>query len=194
MKNHKLILLFAVFIGLGIVACNTDDEIVPKTLQEYKEELSAIVAAEKVKVENCVVGYNKGDFRSEIYYQDYRFNYMSALVAAEKVLAKPDVTIAEIFAANKSITSPGKAFNDYLFISDRRPIHDLIVICDTLRVHTPAGTEIGMAPSAARDVFTSAISKAKSVRSSSTAIERQVTEAVEKLNLELTNFKKAIIK
>ncbi len=192
--KNNLIPLFVFLIGFGIVACSTDEDIVPKTLEEYKNEFSAIVTAEKAKVESCVVGYNKGDFRSELLFPEYRFNYMSALVSAEKVLAKPDVTIAEIFAANKSITSSGKAFNDNLFISDRRPIHELIVVCDTLRVRTPEGTAVGQAPAAARSAFSTAITKAKTVRSASTTIERQVTAAVEELNQELTIFQKAIIK
>ena len=196
MKNKTSILLYSLILGLfiGFSSCESDDEITPKTLDEYKTELSTIVTAEKAKVQTCVVGYDKGNFKSELLFADYRYNYMAALVSAETVLAKSELTIADIVEANKAITAPGKAFNDNLYISDRRPIHELIVFCDTLRVHTPEGTLTGQAPADARNTFMAAVSKAKSVRSSSYTIERQVLEAVEVLKKALEVFQAAIIK
>lgn len=196
MKNYKLALsaiLLAVVVGFS--SCSSDDdEVELKTVQEYKTELSTLVAAEKEAVKNCKVGYNKGDFRSELNYADYTYNYMAALVSAEAVLAKSDLTIAQIFAANKSLSAPGKLFNDNIFISDRRPIHELIVFSDTLRVRTPVGTLTGQVSAEAKNTFTAAISKAKTTRSAASTIERQVTEAVDKLKIELEAFQKAIIK
>ena len=117
-----------------------------------------------------------------------------AVKAAEAVLAKPDLTIADIMAANYALSAPGKAFNDNVFISDRRPIHELIIYCDTLRVHTPIGSEVGAAPQEAHDEFNAAITDAKSVRSRGTTIDRQVTAAVDSLNPELVIFEGAIVK
>ncbi|MCU0474382.1 MAG: hypothetical protein MUC93_13640 [Bacteroidales bacterium] len=196
MKNKSIILLFSLFLGFvaGFTACSSDEEIIPKTLEEYQTELSAIITSEIAKVQNCVVGYDKGNFKSELLFADYRYNYMSALVSAEATLAKPDLTIVDIVAANKAIAVPGKAFNDNLYISDRRPIHELIVICDTLIAHTPEGIAVGQAPAAERNTFIAAISRAKTIRSTSTTIERQVLEAVEVLNQALTVFQSAIIK
>lgn len=198
MKNKSTILLFFLFFGFvaGFIACSSDEEVIPKTLEEYKAELSAIVTSEIAKVQNCVVGYNKGNFKSqfELLFADYKYNYMSALVSAEATLARADLTIADIFAENKAIAVPGKAFNDNLYISDRRPIHELIVICDTLIAHTPEGIAVGQAPAAERNTFIAAVTRAKTIRSTSTTIERQVSEAVEVLNQALTVFQSAIIK
>ena len=197
-KSNYKVLLVSVFTILGIVftGCEMEreTEITPKTLEQYKADLSGIVSSEKAIVENCVVGYNKGDFRNETLFPEYTADYLAALVAAEAVLAKPDLTIADIMAANYDLSSPGKLFNDELFISDRRPIHELIIYCDTLRVHTPIGTEAGSAPQEAHDQFNAAIVEAKGVRSRGTTIERQVTEAVDKLNPELEIFENAIVK
>lgn len=196
MKNKSTILLFSLFFGFvaGFTACSSDEEVIPKTLEEYKTELSTIVTLEIAKVQNCVVGYNKGNFKSELLFADQRYNYMSALVSAEATLANSDLTIAGIFAENKAIAVPGKAFNDNLYISDRRPIHELIVICDTLIAHTPEGIAVGEAPATERNTFIAAVARAKKIRSASTTIERQVLEAVEVLNQALTVFQSAIIK
>ncbi|MCB8993989.1 MAG: hypothetical protein H6538_00100 [Bacteroidales bacterium] len=196
LKINNKALLFSFFMGIALVfgSCAKDETVVPKTLDEYKAELSKIVSIEKPKVQNCVVGYNKGDFKSDLLYPDVTYTYMLALVSAEQVLAKPDLTIANIFAANKALSSPGKDFNANLWISDRRPIHELIVFCDTLRAHTPEGFEVGMCPPEPRNAFIAEISAAKSVRSSSTALDRQVLAAVDKLNLALGIFQEAIIK
>ena len=194
--SNSTILLFALIMGMGFSACDADneDDIVLKTLEQYKTELSQLVASEKVIVQNCVVGYNKNDFRSDEFYLEYTGNYMAALLAAEAVLSKPDLTIADIMAANYALTAPGKAFNDNTWISDRRPIHELIIYCDTLRVHTPIGSEVGAAPQEAHDEFNAAITDAKSVRSRGTTIDRQVTAAVDSLNPELVIFEGAIVK
>jgi hypothetical protein len=197
-KNKLPFLIYSFVFGLAIVisatSCQKDEVVVPKTLEEYKTELSSLVTSEKTKVENCVVGYDKGNFKGETNFQDYKYNYMLELVAAEEVLAKPDLTIADIVAANKALTSPGNDFNSSLFISDRRPLQEEIVYCDTLRVHTPEGTETGQAPAAARNTFIAAISDAKSVRDRSTTIDRQVSEAVDALKQSLVDFQNSIIK
>ncbi|MCF8379741.1 MAG: hypothetical protein K9H49_09205 [Bacteroidales bacterium] len=197
-KNNTTTLLFSLLIlaVIGFSSCSQDDEVevVLKTTEEYKADLSAIISIEKPKVENVQVGYDKGNFKDSLYYFDYKFEYMFALISAEAVLAKTDLTIADIVLANNSLASPGKKFNDMLWISDRRPIHELIVYCDTLRVHTPEGTEPGMVPAEPRNQFIAAISKAKSVRGSSATIDRQVAAAVIELNGELELFEEAIIK
>lgn len=182
--------------GIGFSGCQSDleEEVILKTVEDYKIELSNIIASEKVVIQNCVVGYNKGDFKTELNYPEYTADYMAALLDAEAVLARTDLTIADVVEANMAITPPGKLFNDNIWISDRRPLHELIVFCDTLRVHTPVGSETGRAPQEAHDQFGSAISAAKSVRSRSSAIERQITEAVDKLNPELVIFQEAIVK
>lgn len=198
MTKISAILIFSItgLFSLGIMSCEKDaeDEVIPKTLEEYKEELSEIVSSQILIVQNCKVGYDKGDYRDELTFEENTTNYLNLLLEAEEVLNMADVTIADIIQANVSVSAAGKAFNDNLFISDRRPIHELIVYCDTLRVHTEVGTEPGQVAEEPRIVFGEAISKAKTVRSASTTIERQVTAAVEELNGELEVFEDAIIK
>lgn len=198
-KNRKSVLIlfaFAIAISVGFSACNADkeDEIIPKTLEQYKTELSDIVTSEKSIVQNTIVGYNKGDFRSATNYEEYTANYMRALMVADSILQRPDLTIANVMTANYLISSPGKSFNDNVFISDRRPLNDLIGVCDTLYVHTPEGNEPGMAPAEARSQFKADINDAKGTRDRSTTIDRQVTVAVEELTVSLATFEDAIIK
>jgi len=195
--EHKISIIAAgllIFMGVGFSGCEKDTEIVPKTLEEYMADLSNIIAQDKPLVENCVVGYNKYDFKRELNYQEYTEAYLSVLLDAEAVLADPEVTITDVIEANQALAFPGDFFHDNIWISDRRPIHELIVYSDTLRVHTPIGNESGMAPENAHIEFENAINEAKEVRGRSSTIERQVTEAVDKLNPELDKFEAAIIK
>jgi hypothetical protein len=194
-KSNYLLAIILLAFGIGFHACNSDDEIVPKTLEQYKAELSAIVSSEKVKVQNCVMGYDKDNFRIDtaLYFETIA-DYNSALADAESILAKDGLTIADVMDANYLITKPGDVFNDNTWISDRRPLDNTIKECETLQKNTPEGNEPGMAPVEAHERFSSAISTGKSVRGRSTTIDRQVTEAVDELNQEQQKFEDAIIK
>jgi len=195
MKNNVSILAagLLLILGIGFGGCEQESEVLPKTLEEYMDDLANIIAIDKPLVENCVVGYNKYDFKSETNYEDYTSAYLEVILEAEAVLADPDVTIADVIDVNMAMAWPGDNFHDNIWISDRRPLQELIVTCDTLRVHTPIGNEPGMAPQAAHDEFKTAIDKAKAIRSRSSTIERQVAEAVDELNPELDKFEEAII-
>lgn len=193
--NYKVkTLLFA--IAISIVGCATEEEtvIVPKTLEQYKQEMTQFVASEKAKVQNCVIGYNKGDFKSTTNFDVYPADYLAVLVAAEAVLAKPDVTIADIVTANKTLAVAGKNFTGSLWISDRRPLNDAIVTAEILNTATLEGTGIGQVSTDAKTAFTAAITAAKAVRGASTSIERQVADAVTKLEEAKTVFQNAIVK
>ena len=186
---------FLLAFAIGFFACSSEDEFVPKTLEQYKAELSEIVSSEKVTVSNCVMGYDKGNFRMDtILFLEATTEYKNALDDADSILAIEGLTIADVLDANFLISKPGKDFNDNIWVSDRRPLHEVIVYCDTLWVHTPEGNEPGMAPAEARNRFGNAIAVAKGVRGSSSTIERQVVEATEELNLELEIFVEATIK
>jgi hypothetical protein len=198
---YKSIRLLSLSVLLALAysfsACKSNDGeevIVPKSLEQYKLEMTLFVASEKAIVEKCVVGYNKGDFKSTTNYDIYKAGYLEVLVAAEAVLGKTDVTIAEIVAANKTLTTPGKAFNGSLWISDRRPLNDAIVAAETLDAATLEGNEKGQAPTQAKKAFADALLLAKTVRGASTTIDRQVTEAVTKLGEAKQVFLNAIIK
>lgn len=198
-KYNSRILLFnlIIIVGLGFSACTEDNSaVVPKAVEEYLQELSVIVSAEKAEVEGCVVGYNKGDFKvyEESDYDTITNRYMDSLLVAEEIMAIPNVTIEELAYANYAITAAGKAFNDSRFISDRRPLQEIIVECDTLRSNTPVGTETGYAPPEADSAFGAAISQARSWRDLSTTIDRQVAEETDSLNQALVVYENAIIK
>ena len=116
------------------------------------------------------------------------------MLAAEQVIADPNASIADVVDANYNLSAPGKSFNDNVFLTDRRELQERIVYCDTLRAHTPEGTEVGQCPPEPRNNFIAAISTAKGWRDRHSTLDRQVTEAIDELNLELAIFEEAIIK
>ena len=199
MKSIKIssaIILTSLLLLTGLVIGCTEEEMVPKTVEEYKEELTIIVDTEKAAVENCVVGYNKGDFKvfEESDFDTVTNRYMDSLLLAEEIMAYPDVTIEELFYANWAITTPGDEFWNRVFLSDRRPLQEVVVYCDTLRVNTPVGTDPGHAPFEADSIFGAAISEARYWRNLATTIDRQVAAEVDSLNQELKIYEDAIIK
>lgn len=194
-KKFNLPVLLLGFL-FAFTSCATEEEtvIIPKTLEQYKQEMTQFVASEKAKVQNCVIGYNKGDFKSTTNFDVYPADYLVVLVAAEAVLAKPDVTIAQIVAANKTLAVTGKNFTGSLWISDRRPLNDAIVAAEILNTATLAGTEIGQVSAEAKTAFATAITAAKAVRGASTSIDRQIADAVSKLEGAKVVFQNAIVK
>lgn len=189
-------MILSVMIVLN--SCNADEEttIIPKTLDEYKIQLSEFVVSQKIVVNDCVIGFNKGNFKvgSTSSFDSYKTAYLTVLDAAEVVLNAPDVTIERIVATNKTLAVPGKAFNSSLFISDRRTLNDSIVVSESLNTAIIVGTETNQVADSSKVSFTTAITKAKSARDASTTIERQVDEAVTALGDAKKIFIKAIIK
>lgn len=195
-KSYLLLLLALLGVGIGFSSCSSDDEtvIVPKTLEEYKSQMIQFVNSEITIVENCVVGYNKGDFKGTTNYDTYKADYLSVLNAAKIVFTNPDVTIEDIVTANKTFAVPGKAFTNSLFISDCRPLNDSIVSAEALNAATITGTAAGQVPETAKATFTAAITNAKKVRDAATTIDRQVTETIATLSMTKQIFVNAIIK
>ena len=196
LNTGKLLTSLILLIGIGFSACTEEETVVPKTVEEYLDELSIIVSTEKAAVENCVVGYNKGDFKvfEEADFDTVTNRYMDSLLLAEEIMATPNVTIEDLVYANWALTTPGDEFWSRVFISDRRPLQEVIVYCDTLRVNTPVGTEPGQAPYKADSIFGAAISVAKYWRNLASTIDLQVAAEVESLNQELAIYEAAIIK
>lgn len=197
MKTRSFIqyfLLLTVVVLMG--ACSTDEEtvIVPKTLEQYKQELQAFVTSQITFIDNCVVGYNKGDFRSSTNYEPYSTAYKAKLLAVLTTLDKPDLAITDIVSAYKSFADEGKLYQAEIFISDRRPLHELIVACEALNTATPDGSAPGNVNPADRAPFVDAITAAKAKRSASALVQRQVQEEVDKLNAAKTAFENAIAK
>lgn len=201
MKSMKIYSAFfltslILLMGMGFSACTEKEAVVPKTVEDYKNELNNIVSSDKAAVENCVVGYNKGDFKvAEASNFDTVTNrYMDSLLLAQEIMANPNVSIDELVYANYAITVPGDEYWNRVFISDRRPLQEEIVYCDTLRVNTPVGTDTGQAPYEADSIFGAAISQAKSWRNLASTIDRQVISEVDSLHQELLIYEEAIIK
>lgn len=180
----------------AFVACTTEEEtvIVPKTVEEYKAQMQEFITSQLAVVNSCVVGYNKGDFRSSTNFEPFTTAYRNRLTAAQTELNKSGLTIADVVKANTSLATDGKNFQTNLYISDRRPLNDLVVACEALNTATPEGTARGEVSSAVKLTFTNAIAASKIVRNATTTVERQVAEEVVKLNAAKKAFEDAIVK
>jgi hypothetical protein len=196
-KFGYLIILIHITV-IGFVSCSKDreTEVIPKTLEEYKQQMSQFITSEKSITEACKIGYNKGDFKvgSTSNFTPYKTAYLSALTIADTLVNRAGVTIAEIMASNKLLTTPGKNFNGSRFISDRRPLVDPIIAAEALNTATTVGTATGQVPQDAKTAYTTAITTAKATRDATTTIDRQVTDGVKLLDQATTTFKAAIIK
>lgn len=197
MKSINFIktLLFIAVLSVT-TACSNDAEtvIIPKTLAEYKQEFHDFVTSQLEIVENCEWGYNKGDFRSKTNFDAYTTAYKTQLEAALLVLQQENLTIADIIKANSTLAVAGKNFQNNLYISDRRPLHEVIVVCEALNEEIVVGSSTGQVDNDAKVEFTAAIEKAKVIRNATTTVERQVAEAVDELNQAKAEFEAAIIK
>lgn len=193
-KIFSLVLIFSLTFSLWSCAGEEETVIIPKTLEQYKQEMLDFVNSQIVIVDNTVVGYNKGDFRSATNYEPYTTAYKARLSTALANLQKDGLTIAQVVQINTSLSVDGKNFQSNLYISDRRPLNDVIVECEALDVATAEGTAAGQAPAAAKTAFLNAITAAKVVRNATTTIDRQVTDEVTKLNAAKLAFQNAIVK
>jgi hypothetical protein len=195
-RNNIFRLILIVGIAAFLWSCADEEEtvVVPKTLEQYKQELLSFVNSQNDIVTNCVVGYNKGDFRSATNYEPYTTAYKAVLTKALSDLQKPDLTIAQVVQINTTLSVDGKNFQTNLYISDRRPLNDVIVECEALDLATAEGTAAGQAPAAAKTAFLNAITAAKVVRNATTTIDRQVAAEVTKMNAAKQAFQNAIVK
>jgi len=195
-KHHKLSFILIMGFAALLWSCAGEEEtvIVPKTLEQYKNEMLTFVNAQIIVVDNCVVGFNRGDFRSSTNFVPFTTAYRARLNTALANLQKPDLAIAQVVQINTSLSVDGRNFQSNLYISDRRPLNDIIVECESLDSATPAGTNVGQAPATAKTAFATAIAAARVVRNATTTIDRQVAEEVVKMNNAKQNFLNAIVK
>jgi len=180
------------------ISCTKEEksEIVPKDAAYFKEQLVQLVNNQIPIVQACVVGYNKGEFKkaSESNFTKFTAAYLTALNNVLTVTNKTEVTLPELINASKTLGSPGENFANNIWISDRRPLNDLIVPCETLNTATLVGTQPGQVPQEAKTIFTAAITKAKATRDAANTIDRLVTDGVALLTAAKTAFEAAIIK
>lgn len=193
-KIFSLVLIFSLTFSLWSCAGEEETVIIPKTLEQYKQEMLDFVNSQIVIVDNTVVGYNKGDFRSATNYDPYITAYKARLNTALLNLQKADLTIPQVVQINTSLSVDGKNFQTNLYISDRRPLNDVIVESEALNNATLTGTAVGQAPAEAKTAFANAIAAAKIVRNATTTIDRQVTDEVAKMNTAKMAFQNAIVK
>jgi len=196
--NKYLILAISLFSVMIFNACNEEETVTPKTVDQYKTELSDYVNFEIAKVNACVLGFNKGDFKNTSTnipnFEPYKAKYLANLNAVVLVVNKEDITIAELVKARSTLTTNGKLFNNSLWTADRRALNDLIVECTAQNSSIEAGTSVGQASQEAKDIYGAAITAAKSVRDSGLPVQRMIDEAVQTLTDAKTVFEAAIIK
>ncbi|MCI0522147.1 MAG: hypothetical protein L0Y37_00675 [Bacteroidales bacterium] len=197
--KHTLLLLS---VGLSLMAstasCSKDEEtdLIPRDAAYFKAELTQLCNEQLPVVDACVVGYGLNQFKpaSQSNFTKHTTAYRNALNNVLTVVNKPDVTLSELIASSKTLGKPGEDFRNNTWISDRQPLHDLIVECETLNAATIVGTDPGQVPQQAKTDFTAAITGAKKTRDAATTIDRQVDEGVDKLGDAKTAFEAAIIK
>jgi len=195
LTQKAVFLLVLLSLTLGIGSCNKEEEEVPqRTVAQYVQDMNQFITSEKAVVAACVIGYNKGDFKfaSAKNFTAYTTGYVKVLDAALPLVSKPNVTIAEIVKSQQTFSKPGELFLINVFISDRRPLNELIVACETLNTATTVGTGAGKVTQEVKTAFTAEITKAKTWRDASTTIERQVVEAVKKLDESKKTFEASI--
>jgi hypothetical protein len=192
-KNYQLLIIsLLVLVSIGFGSCTMDDPltvVTPKTLDEFKTQMTAYLAKEKMMVDTAKVGYNVNNFKSTTDSTTVKAPYLAAIVAAQAIVNDPAVTIAQIATADKSLATPGKAFWAAIWITDRRQLNDSIVAASALNAATLEGTEGGQVLSDAKVAFTTAISNATKARGTTALSALQIKLAGEAL----TTAKKAFV-
>jgi hypothetical protein len=192
-----LLLLLMVSLVVWTSSCTKDEEAAPpKTIEEHRQELTQFATSEKAMVDSTVIGYNKKNFMvaSTSKFASQKAAYLKVLDTALSLVKKPVITMKNITDTYKSFGVPGQAFQFSLFISDRRPLNDLVVPCEALNAATTVGTATGQVSQEAKTAFTNSITAAKKTRDLSATIDRQVADGVTVLQKAKTDFEAAIIK
>jgi hypothetical protein len=178
-------------------SCTKEDEAAqPKTIEEHRQELTQFATLEKALVDSTIIGYDKSNFMvaSTSKFASQKAAYLKVLDTALSLVVRPIITMKNITDTYKSFGVPGQAFHNSLFISDRRPLNDLVVECELLNTATAVGTTTGQVSEAAKADFTKAIADAKKTRDLITTIDRQVADGVTILTTAKQAFEAAIIK
>lgn len=196
-NNHKtLIFALMLFIGVGFSACTMEDELTvvpPKTLDEYKIQMTEYLAKQKMMADTARVGFNKNNYKTTTDSASVKAPFLTALAAAQAVIDNPNVTISQIAAADKALATPAKAFWEKIWIADRRQLNDSIVAATALNTATVQGNLGGQVLPDAKTAFTAAITKASAARGTSILSDLQLKMAGEALSTAKKAFISAII-
>lgn len=202
-EKKFLVFLLTIIAGIVFNSCTKDKEIIvtPKALSQYVADFVPFVNSELGIARKCVVGYGKSNYSVSLNavtataMTTVRGAYLTALVADSVLLISPTVTIPQIVAGNQALGAPGKAFWAGINQCDKRPLNDAIVTATTLNTSAVVGTAIGNVTAEAKTTYTAAIKTATTTRdASTTTIDRQVKEAIDKLKIGTDAFNASIIK
>ena len=196
-------ILMVMALGVGLYSCTKEGAIVvtPKLLNEYVAEMAPFVNAELPIVRICVVGYDKNNYSVSLNAVPataltvVKAAYLTVLKTDSALIVSPTVTIPQLVAGNQTLGAPGKVFWTGINMCDKRPLNDAITAATTLNNSVPAGTTPGTVPLAAKTTYTADIKTASTTRdATTTTIDRQVKEAIDKLKTATATFNAAIIK
>lgn len=202
--NISFLFLLTLISGIGLNSCTKDPEMIvnPKPLSQYLAEQIQFVNSELTFVRGIkAVGYNKNEYSVSLNaatataFVTIKAAYLAALQSDSAILVSPTVTIPQVIAANQALSAPGKAFWAGINLCDKRPLNEAVVTATALNTTTLVGTAAGNVTAEAKTVFTAAVKAATTTRDASTTIlDRQVSEAIDKLKAATVTFTAAIIK
>ncbi|MFZ4455935.1 MAG: hypothetical protein ACOYOT_06915 [Bacteroidales bacterium] len=196
-SNFKLLISGSLMLmSIAFGACTIDDPLTvvePKTLEEYKVQMTDYLAKEKIMIDTARVGYNVNNYKSATDSTNVKAPYLAAVLAAQVVVASADVTITQIVKANNTLATPGKTFRAALWIADRRQLNDSIIAANALNTTVAQGNLGGQVLPDAKATFTAAIAKATSTRGATALSALQIKMAVQTLTAAKKTFLAAVI-
>lgn len=140
-KISKLSFLFllSIILGISISSCTNEDPVVLKVkptadfIKQYKD----FYTNQRLILDTCYAGYIRGNVGySKGYYNQsqitlnftkYYNAYLADLRTDSTLLAKPDVTLAELIAINKKMATSGFNFISRVNLCDHKELYDSIV-------------------------------------------------------------------
>lgn len=203
-EKKSLLFLLTFISGIGFYSCTKDQETVisPKSFGQYLEEQVTFVNSELGYTRSITaVGYNVSEYSvslnavSATAFTKIKSAYLTALKTDSVLLVSPTVAIPQIVAGNQTLGAPGKAFRGAINLCDKRPLNNAAVAATALNASVLVGSASGNVPADAKTAFTAAIKAATTTRDASTTIlDRQISEAIDKLKAATATFNAAIIK
>ena len=202
MKTIKSIIIIGItacLTGLGLNSCDTSNADTPPTSKQmdvYVSQRTSFVNSEIAKVNACVVGWDKDNFRANQLspsFDDLKQAYLNSLSFAGDLLSNPDLTYNNIVQVDSALSATGKAFNSNILLFDHRALNDAVTDANTLFYATPVGTASGMVSQDASTAFKNAITAASTVRNTVTATDIVTQSACNDLAAAKQIFINAII-
>ena len=129
--------LFSIFLGIGISSCTNEDPTVltTKPTEQFIKQYKDFYTAERLIMDSCYAGYVRANmgyrkgYVNESSKTKFLLNYNAYLLdlrADSTLLAKPDVTMAELVAIHKKMAVSGNTFMLTVNVCDRQELADSI--------------------------------------------------------------------